>query len=40
MTIHIDGTNPSPDEIIRFIEWMEDRKLTKEERKYFGEEEE
>ena len=38
--ITIDGTNMSPKEIISMVEWLEERTLTKEERQYFGEEEE
>ena len=37
--IHIDGSSMSPSELIALVEFLEERELTHEERKYFGEEE-
>ena len=38
--IEIDGRHMDPLDIIAMVEWLEDRKLTKEERIFFGAEEE
>lgn len=38
--IELDGRDMDPLDIIAMVEWLEDRKLTKEERVFFGVEEE